>query len=91
MIALVGNKLDLAADRQVSREEGEAYASEAGLLFGEASARTGDRVSDVFVNIAKRLPKTEQQLASPRLAPDTRRIDLGRTPPEGQAAVSRCC
>merc|ERR1719382_300293 len=40
VIALVGNKADLEAERSVSTEEGEALAKELGMLFFEASART---------------------------------------------------
>lgn len=51
VIALVGNKLDLAASREVSAEEAQHYAREFGLLFFEASAKTGDRVVEVFTEI----------------------------------------
>ena len=48
---LVGNKLDLAASRKTPREMGEAYAQEEGLLFAEASAKSGDGVEDLFMEI----------------------------------------
>ncbi|KAI9202506.1 rab family protein [Polychytrium aggregatum] len=56
VIALVGNKLDLEASRTVSFEEAQAYAEESGLLFAEASAKSGDKVVEVFTNIAKQIP-----------------------------------
>jgi Ras-related protein Rab-2A len=49
---LVGNKIDLAAPRQVSRDEGETYAREHGLLYFETSAATGHNVEDVFLKSA---------------------------------------
>lgn len=48
IIALVGNKLDLAANRQVTTEEGERLAEENGLIFYETSAASGENVGDLF-------------------------------------------
>ena len=55
MIALVGNKLDLSASREVETEEAKAYAAESNLLFLEASAKTGESVGEVFTEIGKLL------------------------------------
>ncbi|KAI9349201.1 ras family-domain-containing protein [Obelidium mucronatum] len=63
IIALVGNKLDLERERAVPTEEAQAYATEQGLLFTEASAKTGDFVMEVFTEIAKKIP-LEHLLAS---------------------------
>ncbi|OJT08460.1 Ras-related protein Rab-5B [Trametes pubescens] len=58
VIALCGNKLDLAARRQVSQEEAKKYAEEEGLMWGETSAKSGEGVSEIFNAIAKKLPLT---------------------------------
>lgn len=39
--------------RQVPREEAEAYAQEAGLLFFETSAKTGEGIVEIFTEIGK--------------------------------------
>ncbi|KAI3630890.1 hypothetical protein MIR68_003798 [Amoeboaphelidium protococcarum] len=57
VIALVANKVDLGSKRVVSTEEAQAYAEENGLLFMETSAKSGTNVNEVFVAIAKKLPK----------------------------------
>lgn len=45
----MGNKSDLSLERrQVSTEEGERWAQEEGLLFVEASAKSGENVEAAF-------------------------------------------
>ncbi|KAI9572827.1 GTP-binding protein ypt5 [Boletus coccyginus] len=51
--------------RQVPREEAQAYATEAGLLFFETSAKTGEGIVEIFTEIAKKIP-IEHILASNR-------------------------
>ncbi|KAJ1979031.1 Vacuolar protein sorting-associated protein 21 [Dimargaris xerosporica] len=51
--------------RQVSTEEAEAYASEAGLMYFETSAKTGQGIEQLFMEIAKKLP-TDQILSMAR-------------------------
>ncbi|KAJ2674781.1 GTP-binding protein of the rab/ypt [Coemansia spiralis] len=58
VIALVGNKLDLAqSKRTVSKEEGSRYAAEVNALFFETSAQTGEGVQELFVQLAKKTPR----------------------------------
>lgn len=51
MIALAGNKADLANKRSVELEEAQAYAEENGLLFMETSAKTAKNVNEIFLAI----------------------------------------
>ncbi|TEB39231.1 GTP-binding protein ypt5 [Coprinellus micaceus] len=51
--------------RQVPGEEAQAYATEAGLLFFETSAKTGEGIVEIFTEIAKKIP-IEHILASAR-------------------------
>jgi Ras-related protein Rab-5C len=92
VIALVGNKLDLAASspaaapaaddgegddeggsglpgddedaRKIATKTAKSYADEEGLLFFETSAKTGEKVAEVFTAIANAIPET--QLKGPR-------------------------
>jgi len=58
VIALAGNKADLDTRRKVSFEEAQTYAEENGLLHLETSAKNSNNVRALFVEIAKRLPKS---------------------------------
>lgn len=51
IIMLVGNKLDMEGSRKTPRELGETFAQEEGLLFTEASAKSGDGVEELFMEI----------------------------------------
>lgn len=53
VIALCGNKLDLAARRQVTQEEAQKYAEEEGLMWAETSAKNGEGVADIFTRIGQ--------------------------------------
>lgn len=66
--------------RQVPQEEAQAYATEAGLLFFETSAKTGEGIVEIFTEIAKKIP-IEHILASSR-------NNSGRTGAGGSRAES---
>ncbi|KAJ4458442.1 putative Ras-related protein Rab-2B [Paratrimastix pyriformis] len=51
VIALVGNKTD-GPNRQVSYEEGEAFAKQHNLIFIETSAKTAENVEKAFTEVA---------------------------------------
>lgn len=53
VIMLVGNKLDLAKDREVSYEEASRFAEENGLIYLETSAKTGENVEEAFLKTAR--------------------------------------
>lgn len=57
---LVGNKIDL--DRQVKRENAEKFAQDHGYLYAECSAKTGEKVDDVFEELALEIYKKEEDL-----------------------------
>ncbi|XP_038705185.1 ras-related protein RABB1b-like [Tripterygium wilfordii] len=56
-ITLIGNKCDLAHRRAVSKEEGEQFAKENGLLFFEVSARTAQTVDEAFIKTSAKILK----------------------------------
>ncbi|XP_051478693.1 ras-related protein Rab-17 isoform X1 [Apus apus] len=86
VMALVGNKIDLAAEREVTTEEGEEFARTKGLLFMETSAKSNHQVKDVFMAMAQELLRREQEKTS---APSPHRgstVEL-----EDSRGRTKCC
>ena len=57
LIVLVGNKIDLEDKRIISSDEGKDFASKNGIIFMETSAKTGERVNEIFEISAKEIEK----------------------------------
>lgn len=62
ILFLVGNKVDLADQRQVSEEDGQKKAAEYGMTYIETSAKLGQNVKTLFKKIALKLvPEASQK------------------------------
>ncbi|KFO92442.1 Ras-related protein Rab-17, partial [Buceros rhinoceros silvestris] len=86
VIALVGNKTDLEAEREVATEEGEEFARTKGILFMETSAKSNYQVNDIFMAIAQELLQREQKKASALSRHEMSTVDL-----EERGVRTRCC
>uniref|UniRef100_A0A6B2LI94 Uncharacterized protein n=1 Tax=Arcella intermedia TaxID=1963864 RepID=A0A6B2LI94_9EUKA len=61
-MVVVGNKLDRAQKhRQLQTEVGQEYATSVGASFTETSAKTGEGIEAVFLEIAKKLIKNSEE------------------------------
>ncbi|KRW98587.1 P-loop containing nucleoside triphosphate hydrolase [Pseudocohnilembus persalinus] len=54
-IMVVGNKNDISDRRDVSLEEGEAFAKKYGFMFTEGSAKTGNNIEYSYSELAKKI------------------------------------
>ncbi|CAK86696.1 unnamed protein product (macronuclear) [Paramecium tetraurelia] len=62
-IVIVGNKIDLENERQVSADEGRLFAEQHRIHYIETSAKTGQYVDSVFQQMAMRIyEKIENKL-----------------------------
>lgn len=67
IIALAGNKADLASTRRgVPREDAQKYAEEEGLVFLETSAKDSSNVSELFTMLARKLAVEQAATAQRR-------------------------
>uniref|UniRef100_A0A2K6KUF6 RAB5A, member RAS oncogene family n=1 Tax=Rhinopithecus bieti TaxID=61621 RepID=A0A2K6KUF6_RHIBE len=87
VIALSGNKADLANKRAVDFQEVQPYADDNSLLFMKTSAKTSMNVNEMFMAIAKKLPKNEPRNAEVCSA---RGRGVALTEPT-QPTRSQCC
>lgn len=87
VIALAGNKADLASKRKVDPDEAKQYAEENNIMFMETSAKTAANVNELFVQIARKLPK---QPSEPK--PTTSQVKLNdpAKSPKANGCQSSC-
>jgi len=55
-VFLIGNKIDLENQREVTKEEGEKFCKDNNILeFIESSAKTGVNAQNIFIKVAQKL------------------------------------
>lgn len=90
---LVGTRSDEAKEDRVSDEEGRQLAMDLGILFLEASAKTGKNVNEVFLALAE--AALEKQQLAESLAPSSLDEESLRLPAldnkEQDAGGQGCC
>ncbi len=60
MVVLIGNKSDLVEERKVTSQEGETLREKyEATVYKEVSAKSGEGLSELFLQIAKLLPNND--------------------------------
>jgi small GTP-binding protein len=85
-ITLIGNKLDLAHQRAITTGEAQTFASSHGLTYLEASARSGDNVTEAFHRAAR---SVYERAESGALA--TKTVDAGQPLPAAASSSGCAC
>lgn len=67
--------------RAVPTEEAKAYADDAGLLFFETSAKTGEGIVELFTEIAKKIPIDQIVASQQRTASSGNNSSAGQRNP----------
>ena len=89
---LLGNKIDIENEREVTKEEGEALAKENNLDFYETSNKTGINIEEAGLAIVNKILEKRQRdtldysnasSRSSQLRKDTRSLDEGES--------KKCC
>eukprot|EP01126_Amoeba_proteus_P067269 TRINITY_DN989_c0_g1_i7.p2 TRINITY_DN989_c0_g1~~TRINITY_DN989_c0_g1_i7.p2 ORF type:complete len:158 (-),score=27.98 TRINITY_DN989_c0_g1_i7:295-768(-) len=92
VLVLLGNKCDLEAERQVSVEEGRAFASRHNMIFMETSAKANIGVEDAFMISCKAIYDRWQDGQVNLLQDSYRGFPLlAPSNPKDGASQSSCC
>jgi GTPase SAR1 family protein len=76
---IAGNKTDVTEKREVPQEEASLVAQQAGAKHIEVSAKTGNRIKDLFLELARDLPGMK---AAEEAKPET--LTLAAVPPKSK-------
>eukprot|EP01033_Poteriospumella_lacustris_P010804 gene10804-7689_t len=92
-ITLVGNKADVSSKRVIQRPEAMAFATENGLEYIEASAKTADGVDEAFIGTAERIWDKIKNggLKNPAGGDDRDTVNLGGAPAKSPYGRKKCC
>ena len=61
-IVLIGNKIDNAQERKISKEQGDKLASEIGVKFFETSAKTGEGINESVFFLVKKIFENDPEV-----------------------------
>ena len=84
---LIGNKCDLEEQRQITVDEGEAFAARNGMKFIETSAKNNTNVNEAFEALAKIMVESSNKKNVIKVEKKTIKVDKGAD----LNAKKKCC
>lgn len=88
-LALIGNKIDDEANKKVDSDEADAFAKSKGMPFVEASAKTSDRVKEIFEEMGRRIIRKSPEKKTTTPAKTPSKIEKGALEPKKEK--KGCC
>jgi Ras-related protein Rab-18 len=85
---LVGNKVD--QPRVIQRDVADDWARSRGMLFMEASAKTKEGISQVFIEVVQKILENPTLLSNTRPAKPGNRATVGSAP-QNPNSKGGCC
>ena len=90
VLMIVGNKIDLEEERQVSTEEGLAFARDYSALFMESSAKTRAGIKAIFEELTKKVLHAQGSANKARPA-ERKTVKIEETEPEEDFSNESLC
>jgi small GTP-binding protein len=91
VIYLVGNKIDLANNREISTEEAENFAKKENINYIETSAVKNMNVTDVFTSLLNNIYEIKKEEDKNKLFLNTTSIELKKYNHLNQKNENTCC
>ena len=91
VIYLVGNKIDLANNREISTEEAENFAKKENIKYIETSAVKNMNVTDVFTSLLNNIYEIKKDEDKNKLFLNTTSIELKKYNHLNQKNENTCC
>ena len=90
-IIMIGNKLDLAEERQIVESEAEEFAKRYNLEYFETSAKNGDNIKDAFIRLGQEILRHAKESETKITSPTTQEKPTDITKPQEKPKDSCNC
>uniref|UniRef100_A0A8C9SS89 Ras-related protein Rab-21 n=1 Tax=Scleropages formosus TaxID=113540 RepID=A0A8C9SS89_SCLFO len=91
-LCIVGNKIDLEKERNVSVEDAERYAESVRAKHYHTSAKLNKGIEELFLDLCKRMMEFAQDNGTSQAQPSRRGVQIADDePPAATAAGGGCC